>query len=128
MTLTHKLKLGPTASRVPLHSLRQKEVCMFSHMIIVDKPVKGVDHSSVADKIEEEAEEDVAAPSPKGKGLFPIPIPRALKRKTTDRSPEASTSIKKSDSHDVMVCVQVPAPPIPHELYQQLGASASMQK
>jgi hypothetical protein len=56
----------------------------------------------------------------KGKGLFSFP--KAPKRKTSDRSPKATMSLKKSGQRGLMVCVQVLAPPIPLDLYQQLGS------
>ena len=80
------------------------------------------------DDLDEEGEEVevVAAPS-KGKSVFSIPLPRALKRKTADRSPEASisVSVKKGGARETLVGVLVPEPPIPHQFYLQLGASSS---
>ena len=69
----------------------------------------------------EEVVEDVS-PS-KGKTIFGS-IAKTLKRKTSQRSPEAATTSKKGSRHS-LVCVDVPKPPIPLTSYVQLGSRPS---
>jgi hypothetical protein len=78
------------------------------------------------DEGEEEDVVEVVEESPKsskGKGILSS-LAKGFKRKLADRSPEAAVA-SESSSRFQMVCVSIPAPPLPHSAYIQLGARAS---
>lgn len=61
----------------------------------------------------------------KGKGGLFGSLTKSLKRKTSERSPEAPVLSKKGSHSNILVGVVVPEPPIPHSFYQQLGGRSS---
>jgi hypothetical protein len=116
----YRLDRQPPGGRC-LSCAQKKKGCSLVGKASPEKRSKADEQAPDVEEIEEDEAEVVAASSSsKGKGLFSFP--KALKCKTSDRSPEAATSLKKSGQRGLMVCVWVPAPPIPLDHYQQLGS------
>lgn len=73
---------------------------------------------------EPEEGEETAPKSSKSSGILGA-LAKSLKRKTSDRSPEATISSKKGGPRGTLVGVIVPSPPIPHSSYTQLPVRTS---
>jgi hypothetical protein len=119
----YRLDRHPPGGRC-LSCAQKKKGCSLVGKASPEKRSKADEQAPDVEEIEEDEAEVVAgSSSSKGKGLFSFP--KALKRKTADRSPDSVTSLKKSGQRGLTVCVQVPAPPIPLDHYQQLGSRSS---